>query len=106
MTELEREKIKYAKLYRVGITRREIKRLAVKELRIFFFVPFVIGALLALLFMNAIPIIIGDKSLALRYSLFVVASYFLFHGACFLIYKAYYGRKLVKSTGLATSAPT
>lgn len=53
-TDIEQEKIKYRKLYKIGITKKELKNFIVKELRILFFLAPVIGIMLSFIYIISI----------------------------------------------------
>lgn len=48
---MDKEKKFYNKLYKIGMTKKEIKKLIARDLRMVFFLPTVIGSLLALLYL-------------------------------------------------------
>lgn len=50
-SDMDKEKKFYNKLYKIGITKKEIKKLIARDLRMVFFLPTVIGSLLALLYL-------------------------------------------------------
>ncbi len=49
--DIEKEKIKYKKLQQIGIMQKEVKRLVSAEMRILFFLPTFIGAVVTLLYL-------------------------------------------------------
>src|SRR5690606_38755003 len=49
-TDIEQERIKYRKLYKIGITKKEVKKIVTKELRILFFLAPIIGIILSYLY--------------------------------------------------------
>jgi len=56
---IDKEKAKVKKLYNIGVTTLELKRMISKELKPIFFVPTIIGTILALLFMTGMATDIG-----------------------------------------------
>nr|WP_144927869.1 ABC transporter permease [Paenibacillus bovis] len=53
-TDIEQERIKYRKLYKIGITKKEVKKIVTKELRILFFLAPIIGIILSYLYIITI----------------------------------------------------
>ncbi|MCA1031772.1 ABC transporter permease [Bacillus timonensis] len=56
---IDKERAKFKKLINIGVTTLELKRMISKELTPIFFVPTIIGTILALLFITAMSIDIG-----------------------------------------------
>lgn len=53
-TDIEKEKVKYQKLYKIGITEKEVKKMVTKELRILFFLAPIIGIILSSIYIITI----------------------------------------------------
>lgn len=53
-TDIEQEKLKYRKLYKIGVTKREVKKVVTKELRILFFLAPAIGIMLSAVYIISI----------------------------------------------------
>jgi hypothetical protein len=100
LTEFDRERARYAQLSRVGITAREVMRLVLSELRVFFFVPFLLGTLLALTYTFALPMVVGDRARAMQDLAMTATAYLVLHGAGYLACRSIYGRKLLAAVGL------
>lgn len=49
-SDIEKERIKYKKLYRIGITVKEVKRIISLEISALFFIPTLVGTMIALLY--------------------------------------------------------
>jgi len=56
LIEFEREKIKYKKLYKIGITEMEISRVISKEIKVLFILPVLIGTMVAIFYSYSMPI--------------------------------------------------
>ncbi|MGM8216135.1 FtsX-like permease family protein [Bacillaceae bacterium W0354] len=54
LTDIDQEKIKYRKLYKIGITKKEVKKMVTKELRIMFFFAPTIGIILSAIYIITI----------------------------------------------------
>lgn len=52
--DIEQERIKYRKLYKIGITKKEVKKMVSKELRILFFLAPIIGIILSYIYIITI----------------------------------------------------
>jgi putative ABC transport system permease protein len=93
-TEMDREKVNYKKLYKVGITRNEMARTISKELKVLFFLPYFIGTLLAAFY--TVPLIkeIGQNTAALSNTLVLSLIYLGFQLLYYLIYKRIYIKKI------------
>jgi hypothetical protein len=102
LTGFDRERARYVQLSRVGITAREVKKLVRSELRVFFFVPFVIGTLLALSCTFALPVVVGDRARAMQGLAMAAAAYLILHGSGYLACRSIYGRKLLAAVGLSS----
>lgn len=58
-SDIDKEKVKYKKLYRIGITKKEVKRMVSAEIRTLFFLPTLLGTIVAFLYMIAMSRDIG-----------------------------------------------
>lgn len=93
MTEFEREKIKYTKLFKIGITMREMSRMIGRELRVFFFLPIAAGIGIAVLYSYSLFANIGHAMSSARYAFFIGLGYLVVQFIYYIAYKKYYIRK-------------
>ncbi|MGV8979887.1 FtsX-like permease family protein [Clostridium sp.] len=96
LTEYEDEKIKYKKLYKIGITDNEVSKLILKELKVLFFLPFILSTFVAAFYSYNLPVRQGAGLVTLMYSLVISLIYFCFQILFYLVYKKVYIRKLIK----------
>ncbi|MEH7885175.1 ABC transporter permease [Bacillus sp. JJ1609] len=90
-SEIDLEKAKYKKLYKIGMTTREVRRNVAKELRTFFFVPISLGTILAFLYIVILSTDVGGilKNLdILKHFILISGIYFIIQTASF-----YYAKK-------------
>ncbi len=99
-TELSNDKARFMKLYKVGITEKEVTNIIEKELRVTFFMPLVIGSLLGYCFIYLFTIIFGGKDIINSFMLnatFVIIIYFLFQYSFYYITKRKYVNEVISS---------
>jgi len=96
LTEYEDEKIKYKKLYKIGITDNEVTKLVLKELKVLFFLPFILSTFVAAFYSYNLPVKQGTGLVTLTYSLIISLIYFCLQIVFYLFYKKLYIRKLIK----------
>lgn len=60
LTEYEDEKIKYKKLYKIGITDDEVSKLILKELKVLFFLPYILSTFVAAFYSYNLPVKQGE----------------------------------------------
>lgn len=96
-TEYESEKIKYKKLYKIGITSKEISRLISKKLRVFFITPIMASALLAAWYCFFIYQTKTEKIESIKYSVLIGLFYIFFQLIYYYIYKIQYIKRLIKT---------
>ena len=87
-SEIDNEKAKYQKLYNIGITTNEIKRMISKEIKIIFFIPTFAGAGLALLYVISMANDVGGvwKNPEILLYFFIVAGIYLIIQIGFYLY--------------------
>jgi putative ABC transport system permease protein len=93
LAEFQREKLKYKKIYKLGITKKEAAVIISKELRIVFFLPVIFGVVIAIIFSSGINLY-GKGVSAIESSLAIGSAYLLFQALTYLAYKKYYINKL------------
>ena len=91
LIEFEREKIKYKKLYKIGITEMEISRVISKELKILFILPVLIGTMVAIFY--SYSMLVGVEMSAIKYSIIFGLIYLGLQFAFYFIYKKFYIKK-------------
>lgn len=96
LTEYEDEKIKYKKLYKIGITDNEVSNLIRKELKVLFFLPFILSTFVAAFYSYNLPVKQGAGLVTLMYSFMISIIYFCFQIVFYLVYKKVYIRNLIK----------
>jgi hypothetical protein len=99
LTEYESEKVKYKKLYKIGITDNEVSVIISKELRVLFFLPFILATLLAAFYNYNLPLIRGEEMASLRYSLIIGLIYLGLQIVFYSIYKKMYVKRLIQFLG-------
>lgn len=96
LTEFEREKLKYKKIYKIGITRQEVTRIISKELKVIFFLPVLFGVVIGTLFSYGINLSYGNGISGAVSSLSIGGTYVLFQGLTYFIYRKCYINKLFR----------
>jgi len=96
LTEYDNEKVKYKKLYKIGITDNEISSLISKELKVLFFVPYVISTFVAAFYSYNLPVKQGGEIITLTYSFIISLVYLCFQIVFYLLYKKIYLKKLIR----------
>jgi putative ABC transport system permease protein len=98
-TELPETKLTFRKLYKIGISDKEMKKVIGSELKVVFFLPLIFGAYLGIsLIYLTIYIFGGDEVVKefLTNSVMVVVVYFISQGIFYFITKNKYIREVVK----------
>ncbi|WP_332646096.1 ABC transporter permease [Lysinibacillus sp. 54212] len=87
-SEIDKEKTKYKKLYNVGVTSKEVKRMISQEVAAIFFVPTFIGTGLALLYIVAMANDIGGikENPELLLQFFIIAGFYHIIQISFYLY--------------------
>ncbi|MED4018273.1 ABC transporter permease [Sutcliffiella cohnii] len=93
-SDIEKEKVKYKKLYKIGITVKEVKKVISQELSFLFFLPTILGATIAYLYIMILATDIGGimENPSLLVNFFIIAS--IYHAIQFS-YFFYARRKMV-----------
>lgn len=98
-TELPDSKAAFHKLYKIGITNKEMKKIIGKELMVVFFLPLIFGTFLGVSLMYLMTYIVGGEAVInefMRNAFIVVAIYFLSQGIFYAITKNKYNEEIVK----------
>ncbi|MGG3480627.1 ABC transporter permease [Peribacillus frigoritolerans] len=94
-TNLEDKKIQIHALHRLGLTKKEIRQILSAEIRILFFVPFLIGVIHAIVAYVALSNLLESNLFV--YSSMVIATYFLFQLLYYQSTKKIYERAVINS---------
>ncbi len=92
-TELERSKQCFYKLYKIGITRQETKRIISKELAVIFFVPLIFGIFGGVSIINMLTHMFGGTDVLREFLLTtckVVVVYFIFQAVFYYVTRKQY----------------
>lgn len=94
-SDIEKEQVKYRKLHRIGIMKKEVRRIVSLELAVLFFMPTFIGAVLALLYIISMGRDVGGvlANPQLLSYFFILAA--IYHFIQFVFYQ-YARRKMMK----------
>lgn len=93
LTEYEKEKVKYKKLYKIGITRKDLSKLISKELLVLFLLPNIIATIIAIVYSYSFPSRSIEKVNSLFFSLEVGVVYLCVQFLFYTIYRKYYLKK-------------
>ncbi|APC39431.1 FtsX-like permease family protein [Clostridium estertheticum] len=96
LTEYDNEKIKYKKLYKIGITDNEVAKLISKELKVLFFVPYILSFFVSAFYSYHLPVKQGGQMVTLMYSLIISLIYFCFQIVFYLVYNKMYVKRLIQ----------
>ncbi|ULO09212.1 ABC transporter permease [Paenibacillus sp. 19GGS1-52] len=103
LMELEREKTKYRKLAKIGMTSKEAAKMIVKPFRLLFFLPYVLSIAFATFYFVYMAKVINHKALEpLGLSLMAGGLYLVFQLFFYLLYTRAYTRKMIAYMGLDT----
>ncbi|WP_340085159.1 ABC transporter permease [Siminovitchia sp. FSL H7-0308] len=86
--DIEQEKGKFKKIYKIGITLKEVKRMITQELMMLFFLPAILGSTLAFLFIVIMTTDSGGimKNLDIALHFFIIAAIYLCIQTGYLLY--------------------
>ena len=88
MIEFEDEKIKYKKIYRIGITKKELFSVISKELLILFIMPIILSIITVDIYIYFISA--NESLLSLLIASFIGFIYFVIQFVFYMVYKRYY----------------
>nr|WP_318262366.1 FtsX-like permease family protein [Peribacillus simplex] len=94
-TNLEDKKIQIHALHRLGLTKKEIRKILSAEIRILFFAPLLIGVIHAIVAYVALSNLLESNLFV--YSAMVIATYFLFQLLYYQVTKKMYERAVINS---------
>ncbi|MFL0195393.1 FtsX-like permease family protein [Clostridium sp. WILCCON 0269] len=94
LMEFEDEKQKYKKIYKIGITKKEVSAVVNREIKILFFLPVIAGLVIAAFYVYIMCIIFGQSN-AMSSSLLVGITYICLQIIIYIIYKRFYINKLL-----------
>lgn len=95
LTEYEREKVKYEKLFKIGITEKEISKNISKELKVLFFLPCVLGISIGSYYIFFTLFINHINDYGIKYSLITGLVYVVLELIYYLIYRKLYAKKIL-----------
>ena len=99
-TELAESKDTFYKLYKIGISDKEMKSVIGKELLVVFFLPLIFGSFLGIMMIYLMTYINGGGTIVREFltnTLVVIAIYFISQGIFYLITRNKYIKEIVKA---------
>jgi len=99
-TELNNDKRRFIKLFKVGISEKEIKAIIAKELRVTFFTPLIMGNFLGYCLIYFLTHLFGGEGIIKEFmtnATYVVIIYFLFQAVFYNITKRKYTNEILKA---------
>ncbi|OUS72727.1 hypothetical protein B1748_24400 [Paenibacillus sp. MY03] len=97
-TELQEDQSQYKGLARIGMTRKEIRRIVVSQIAIVFYVPCIVGIVHALFAMKSLDNMMGSSNWL--YSFVVIGAYIVMQTLYFLLASGSYMRSLTRVTAV------
>lgn len=96
LTDLEREKIKFTKLNKIGITSKDVTRIVRKPFKVIFFLPYILGTLLATFYVVCSSRIeMSSVLIPLSSCLLIGGAYLMFQVFFYLLYTKIYIRNML-----------
>jgi len=98
-TELPETQATFRKLYKIGISNKEMNRIVGMELKVVFFLPLIFGSFLGVSLMYLMTYIVGGGEIIKEFmsnAFIVIAIYFVSQGIFYALTKNKYTRELVK----------
>lgn len=96
--ELEESKKRFNKLYKIGVLKKEVKKIVSKELLVTFFTPVFIGSILATVLMNFTAKVMGGEDMISEFmssSMKVMAIYIIFQIIFYIFTRRSYIKKIL-----------
>ncbi|WP_026883910.1 ATP-binding cassette domain-containing protein [Clostridium akagii] len=90
----EREKLKYKKIYKIGITKQEVTKIISKELKVLFLLPVIFGIIISTFYSYYINLQYERGIIAAESSLVIGLAYICLQVLSYFVYKKYYINKL------------
>ena len=90
--EIESDRVEYEILRNIGMTKKDIKAIVTKQLRVLFFLPFIIGSIHSLVALKSLSNMLSIN--LIRNGLVVSLSYFIFQILFFIFIRRIYMKKL------------
>ncbi|WP_379128980.1 FtsX-like permease family protein [Paenibacillus sp. sgz500958] len=101
LTELERDRVKYGKLNKIGITAGETARMVRDSFRVLFFAPYIVAIIVSAFYTTATVYMSMNQWISpLRYSLLTGAAFMAFQWLYYMLYTRWYIRKMLRFMGL------
>ncbi|MDQ6419858.1 ABC transporter permease [Paenibacillus sp. LHD-117] len=98
-TELQEDQTQYKGLARIGMTRKEIRRIVVSQIAIVFFIPCIVGIIHALFAMVSLDNMMGSSNWL--YSFVVIGIYIVMQTLYFLLASGTYMKSMLKGTAVS-----
>ncbi|MDT8716848.1 ABC transporter permease [Clostridium sp. 19966] len=102
-TELEEDRERFFKLYKIGISEKEAEAVVAKELRIMFFSPLIVGSLLGYSFIYLLTFMFDGGDIIKKFmtnATFVLIIYFVFQAVFYYITKRKYSAEVIRKLKL------
>ncbi|WP_242944124.1 FtsX-like permease family protein [Clostridium botulinum] len=97
LTEYEKQKIKYDKLYKMGISEKHITKNILKELKVLFLLPCILGVIVGTYFVYFTLLTTNiETRYGFKCALISSGTYMLFQGIFYLVYKKLYIRNILR----------
>lgn len=90
--EIESDRLEYGILRNIGMSTKDIKRIVSKQLRILFFLPFLVGSIHSLFALKSLSNLVGMN--LIKNGLVVSLGYFVFQVCFFIFIRSIYIKKL------------
>lgn len=90
MIDFEMEKIKYQKMYKIGLTEKRLKDIVYKELRVLFLFPIIISIIIGGFYSANIFRIMDRVDLAYKYTLLNGGILLVLQIILYFLYRKYY----------------
>ena len=90
MNEIEREKVKYKKLYKIGITKGEASKTISRELKVLFFLPYILGIMFAAFYIHFLMDKSGMSTASVAYTLLLGIIYLVLQCLYYMVYRRIY----------------
>lgn len=95
MTDFEMEKVKYKKMFKIGLTEEKLRGFVYKELKVLFLFPVIISIIIGGFYNANIFRIINKMDLGLKYTLVHGGILLVLQIILYLFYRKYYVKKLI-----------
>lgn len=97
LTEYDKEKVKYWKLFKIGITEKEISKNISKELKVLFFFPCVLGVIIGSYYIFYTLFIYNINEYGIKYSLVAGLVYIALELVYYSVYRKLYVKRILSA---------